>query len=54
MVMEKDIHTVLDFTTLLFTMWVIYMIRFKLKSTYVEDLDNMPRYALVITIMHLH
>ncbi|CAA7396204.1 unnamed protein product [Spirodela intermedia] len=48
MVMEKDIHTVLDFTTLLFTMWVIYMMRFKLKSTYVEDLDNLPRYALVV------
>ncbi|XP_078434866.1 uncharacterized protein LOC144705885 [Wolffia australiana] len=47
-VMEKDIHTFLDFATLLFTGWVIYMMRIKLKSTYVEDLDNMPRYALVI------
>ncbi|KAK6163715.1 hypothetical protein DH2020_000579 [Rehmannia glutinosa] len=40
--MEGDIHTVLDFVTLVSTLWVIYMIRFKLKSTYVVELDNMP------------
>ncbi|KAM7501597.1 hypothetical protein LguiB_000501 [Lonicera macranthoides] len=46
-VMEGDIHTVLDFATLLSTVWVIYMIRFKLKSSYIAELDNMPIYYLV-------
>ncbi|KAK9069376.1 hypothetical protein SSX86_011279 [Deinandra increscens subsp. villosa] len=45
--MEHDIHTVLDFATLASTLWVIYMIRFKLQETYNEDLDNMPKYYLV-------
>lgn len=48
-VMEGDIHTVLDFATLVFTAWVIYMIRFKLKSTYIAELDDMPLYYLVNT-----
>ncbi|GFY99399.1 ER lumen protein retaining receptor family protein [Actinidia rufa] len=43
-----DIHTVLDFATLLSTAWVVYMIRFKLKSTYTEELDNMAMYYMVI------
>ncbi|KAK9281928.1 hypothetical protein L1049_004836 [Liquidambar formosana] len=47
-VMEADIHTVLDFATLVSTVWVIYMIRFKLKSTYIKELDNMPIYYMVI------
>ncbi|XP_057473391.1 uncharacterized protein LOC130761837 [Actinidia eriantha] len=47
-VLEGDIHTVLDFATLLSTAWVVYMIRFKLKSTYTEELDNMTMYYLVI------
>uniref|UniRef100_A0A0C9RGS5 TSA: Wollemia nobilis Ref_Wollemi_Transcript_25685_1322 transcribed RNA sequence n=1 Tax=Wollemia nobilis TaxID=56998 RepID=A0A0C9RGS5_9CONI len=47
-VMEYDIHTLLDFATLLTTLWVIYMIRFKLRSTYMEDLDNLPIYYVVI------
>ncbi|KAI3926072.1 hypothetical protein MKW98_028208 [Papaver atlanticum] len=46
--MEGDIHTVLDFLTLVATVWVIYMIRFKLNPTYIEELDNMPIYYLVI------
>ncbi|XP_027114376.1 uncharacterized protein [Coffea arabica] len=46
--MEGDIHTVLDFATLVSTLWVIYMIRFKLKSTYIAELDNMPIYYLVV------
>ncbi|GFZ13326.1 ER lumen protein retaining receptor family protein [Actinidia rufa] len=46
-VLEGDIHTVLDFATLLSTAWVVYMIRFKLKSTYTEELDNMTMYYLV-------
>lgn len=40
--MEGDIHTVLDSLTLVFTLWVIYMMRFKLKSTYMAELDTLP------------
>lgn len=39
--MESDIHTLLDFATLVSTVWVMYMMRYKLKSTYIEELDNM-------------
>ncbi|GFQ07533.1 er lumen protein-retaining receptor [Phtheirospermum japonicum] len=46
--MEGDIHTVLDFLTLVSTLWVVYMIRFKLKSTYVAELDNMPLYYVAV------
>ncbi|WOL01390.1 ER lumen protein-retaining receptor erd-2.2 [Canna indica] len=45
---DKDIHTVLDLATLIPTLWVIYMIRFKLKTTYLDALDKMPRYYLVV------
>ncbi|XP_059626241.1 uncharacterized protein LOC132269167 [Cornus florida] len=47
-VMEGDIHTVLDFATLVSTAWVIYMIRFKLKSTYIAELDNLRIYYMVV------
>lgn len=46
--MENDIHTVLDSATLISTLWVIYMIRFKLKSSYNKELDNFPIYYLVV------
>lgn len=46
--MEGDIHTVLDFATLVSTLWVIYMIRFKLKASYVKTLDNFHHYYVVI------
>lgn len=46
-VMEYDIHTVLDLATLATTLWVIYMIRFNLKSTYMEDKDNFALYYVV-------
>ncbi|XP_056690892.1 uncharacterized protein [Spinacia oleracea] len=43
-----DIHIVLDTLILGSTLWVIYMIRYKLKRTYMHDLDNLPlRYVLV-------
>lgn len=45
--MYIDIHTVLDLVTFILTALVIYMIRFKLKSTYIKELDNMPLYYLV-------
>ncbi|KAI4316936.1 hypothetical protein L6164_024860 [Bauhinia variegata] len=47
-VMEFDIHTLLDSATLGTTLWVIYMIRFKLKSSYMDDKDNFEIYYVVI------
>ncbi|XP_008799412.1 ER lumen protein-retaining receptor erd-2.2-like [Phoenix dactylifera] len=47
-VMEYDIHTLLDSATLLTTLWVIYMIRFKLKSSYMEDKDNFAIYYVAV------
>eukprot|EP00250_Pteridium_aquilinum_P034160 c7159_g1_i1 orf=67-849(-) len=47
-VMEYDIHTILDTATLVTTCWVIYTIRFKLKSTYASHLDNFSNYLVVI------
>ncbi|MBA0771715.1 hypothetical protein Gotri_007197 [Gossypium trilobum] len=46
-VMEYDIHTLLDLATLATTLWVIYMIRFKLKSSYMEDKDNFALYYVI-------
>lgn len=46
-VMEYDIHTILDLATLGTTLWVIYMIRFNLKSSYMDDKDNLPVYYVV-------
>ncbi|XP_031403254.1 ER lumen protein-retaining receptor erd-2.2-like [Punica granatum] len=46
-VMEYDIHTFLDSATLATTLWVIYTIRFRLKSSYMQDKDNFPIYFLV-------
>uniref|UniRef100_A0A9I9DNF1 ER lumen protein-retaining receptor C28H8.4 n=1 Tax=Cucumis melo TaxID=3656 RepID=A0A9I9DNF1_CUCME len=47
-VMEFDIHTLLDLATLATTLWVIYMIRFKLKSSYMEDKDNFALYYVIV------
>lgn len=47
-VMEYDIHTLLDTATLATTGWVIYTIRYKLKPTYLSDLDNFSNYFVVI------
>lgn len=46
-VMEYDIHTLLDTATLATTLWVIYMFRFKLRSSYMEDQDNFAIYYVV-------
>ena len=40
-VMEYDIHTLLDMATLVTTLWVIYMIRFKLNDG-VESASTSP------------
>ncbi|EEF52720.1 ER lumen protein retaining receptor, putative [Ricinus communis] len=47
-VMEYDIHTLLDSATLLTTLWVIYTIRFKLRSSYMDDKDNFAIYYVLI------
>ncbi|CAA0223720.1 unnamed protein product [Arabidopsis thaliana] len=47
-VMEFDLHTFLDSATLVTTLWVVYMIRFKLRPTYMEDKDNFAIYFVVI------
>uniref|UniRef100_A0A0E0QUC0 ER lumen protein-retaining receptor n=1 Tax=Oryza rufipogon TaxID=4529 RepID=A0A0E0QUC0_ORYRU len=47
-VMEYDIHTVLDTATLAATLFVIYMIRFKLRPTYMVDKDNFALYYVVV------
>lgn len=46
-VMEYDIHTILDLATLGTTIWVIYMIRFILNSSYMDDKDNFAHYYVV-------
>ncbi|KAF7095618.1 hypothetical protein CFC21_097738 [Triticum aestivum] len=46
-VMEYDIHTILDSATLVATLFVIYMIRFRLRSTYMLDKDNFALYYVV-------
>ncbi|MQL76396.1 hypothetical protein Taro_008796 [Colocasia esculenta] len=46
-VMEYDIHTLLDTATLVTTLWVIYMFRFKLRSSYMEDQDNFAIYYIL-------
>ncbi|KAL8500938.1 hypothetical protein ACS0TY_020507 [Phlomoides rotata] len=46
--MEGDIHTILDLVTLVSTLWVVYMMRFKLKASYIADLDNMPLYYVAV------
>ncbi|XP_021736931.1 putative ER lumen protein-retaining receptor C28H8.4 [Chenopodium quinoa] len=44
----RDIYIALDCITLVSTLWVIYMIRFKLKNTYLKELDNMPLYYVLV------
>lgn len=46
-VMEYDIHTLLDSATLVTTLWVIYMMRFKLRASYMDDKDNFAIYYVV-------
>lgn len=46
-VMEYDIHTILDLATFVTTVWVIYMIRLKLKASYMEEKDNFAIYYVV-------
>ncbi|GAV63620.1 ER_lumen_recept domain-containing protein [Cephalotus follicularis] len=52
-VMEYDIHTLLDSATLATTLWVIYMMRFNLRSSYMDDKDNFAIYWVVIPCLLL-
>ncbi|CAF1982844.1 BnaC07g14900D [Brassica napus] len=47
-VMEFDLHTLLDSAAFFTTLWVIYMIRLKLRATYMEDKDNFVIYYVVV------
>ena len=47
-ILRIDFYSILEFITLVSTVWVIYMIRFKLKNTYVKSLDNFHLYYVVI------
>lgn len=47
-VMEYDIHTLLDSLTLLTTLWVVYMMQYKLRSSYMADKDTVPVLYVVI------
>ncbi|CAO2839962.1 unnamed protein product [Amaranthus hypochondriacus] len=44
----RDMHVVLDSLTLGATLWVIYVMRSKLKSTYVKEHDNLPLYYVLV------
>lgn len=45
-VMEYDVHTLLDLATLTTTVWVIYMMRFNLNSSYMREKDNVSVFSV--------
>lgn len=47
-VMEYDIHTLLDLLTLVATLWVEYMMRGPLKSTYNDELDTIQTWQVAL------
>lgn len=47
-VMEANHHTVLDAITFGITAWVIYLMRYELKSTTSGDLDNLRMYYVLV------
>ncbi|KAJ9553962.1 hypothetical protein OSB04_018007 [Centaurea solstitialis] len=47
-VMEYDVHTLLDLATLTTTVWVIYMMRFNLNSSYMHEKDNVSVLYVVV------
>ncbi|KAH9759078.1 hypothetical protein KPL71_016891 [Citrus sinensis] len=53
-VMEYDIHTLLDSATLVTTLWVIYMMRFKLRASYMDDKDNFAIYYVIVEPFTAH
>ncbi|KAH1257217.1 ER lumen protein-retaining receptor B [Glycine max] len=51
---EANIHTALDLISLFATLFLIWMIRFKLKSSYIKDLDNLRLYFVVNIVNTVH
>lgn len=47
-VMEYDIHTFLDLLTLAASLWVEYMMRVQLKSTYNDELDTVKTHYVAL------
>ncbi|KAK7287398.1 hypothetical protein RIF29_00671 [Crotalaria pallida] len=47
-IMEGNIHTLLDMISLLSVSLIVWMIRFKLKSSYVKELDNFRLLFVVV------
>nr|XP_043619335.1 ER lumen protein-retaining receptor erd-2.2-like [Erigeron canadensis] len=47
-VMECDVHTLLDLATLTTTIWVIYMMRVNLNSSYMLEKDNISNLYVVV------
>ncbi|KAK7304532.1 hypothetical protein VNO77_42413 [Canavalia gladiata] len=45
---EASVHTMLDSISLLSTILVIWMIRFRLKKSYIKELDNLRLYYVVV------
>ncbi len=52
--MEYDIHTILDFFTLLATLWVIYIVRFQLYESYQPEQDSIHDVYVVSTSLALY
>ncbi|KAK1281759.1 hypothetical protein QJS10_CPB22g00710 [Acorus calamus] len=52
--MDVNMHTILDSISLLSTLWVIYMIRYKLKDTYIKELDSLPRHFVFVEPVTSH
>jgi len=52
-VMEYDIHTILDAVTLTATVWVVFMMRTRLKHTYQEEMDNLYSYYVAVPCLLL-
>ncbi|KAG5379145.1 hypothetical protein IGI04_026987 [Brassica rapa subsp. trilocularis] len=53
-VMEFGLHTLLDSAAFFTTLWVIYMIRLKLRATYMEDKDNFVIYYVIVEPFTAH
>ena len=50
--MEYDVHTLLDFLTLLATGWVLFTMHTKLKKSYTADLDTVRLEYIVRRRLH--
>eukprot|EP01025_Chloroclados_australasicus_P041141 TRINITY_DN4341_c0_g3_i1.p1 TRINITY_DN4341_c0_g3~~TRINITY_DN4341_c0_g3_i1.p1 ORF type:complete len:324 (+),score=8.78 TRINITY_DN4341_c0_g3_i1:116-973(+) len=46
--MEFDIHTLLDFLTLAATLWVVYMVYFKLRHTWQKEQDSIRVWWVIL------